>query len=95
MVREEDQEMATSKRTRNGVLRLSRIFAASCILGAVLWASSPHQALAFNQEISTGEEEEEEESCGQNNGDECKSIGFCIDLFKIFTVCGKSYFYYS
>ncbi len=73
---------------------MGRLFVAGCILGAVLWASSPHQALAFNQELSTGEEEEEEQGCGPNSGDECRSFGFCLDFFKVFTVCSKVYDYY-
>ena len=93
MVREKDQEMATSKRTRNGILRLGRLFAAGCILGVVLWASSPHQALAFNQELSTGEEEEEK-GCGPNSGAHCRTMGFCFDFFKVITICSKTYEYY-
>lgn len=86
------KRMTVLTRTRNGVLGLGRVLVGICIIGTALWVSSPQSALGLNQEPQ--EEEEEEQGCGYGSGPECASVGFCIDLWKIVTLCRKVYYYY-
>lgn len=92
MTSKRDERMTVLARTPRGVLGLGRFLVGICIVGTALWVSSPQSVLALNQEEL--QEEEVETGCGSLGKAECSSISFCIDLWKIITVCSKHYTYY-
>ncbi len=87
-----NERMTVLTGTRNRVLGLGRFLVGIGIIGTALWVSSPQSALALNQELQ--EEEEEDQGCGYGGGAECASVGLCIDIWKIITLCRKTYHYY-
>ena len=72
-----------ARRARPKSRGVVRFLAAMGVVVAVAMATSPQPADALSS------------PCGQGGEQECQSIGVCIDLWKLFTICFESYAYYA
>lgn len=85
--------IAKSARTRT--MGMGRLLLAIAIIVGVTTASSPQPALAVGQALVIDESvEENAPGCGQTGDRECQSVGACVDLWNLFTICVKGYTYY-
>ena len=68
--------------------RLVRIAAVMCVM-LLLW-TTPRGTSGLQDD-----DDHTELSCGQHDGEECQSLGVCIDIWRIIKICSLWYQYYE